>query len=356
MRKLITLFQKTQWIKYVKRSVEYDFYHTWHYHTLDQSGDPFLFVYEEGDNYIALPLLKRKISDSPFSDLASVYGYTGPISNRKFEDLEESLMDNFKSSFLDFLDEEQNISVFSRLHPFFNQYLLIEKFGGVYKNGKTVAIDLTISIDQQRKKYRKSTYQYIKKAWSNGYSVKETKDLEDINVFFNIYTENMTRIKAEDYYFFNQQYFIDLINTDEFDCRLVLVYAGDKIICGSVITCTCGIIEAHLVATLTKYLYKSPAKFLTDEISILGRKLGMKYYHLGGGLGFKEDSLFNWKAGFSDLFLEYKSWRYVANEGIYNSLVNRIGINPNNNIDYFPLYRFGVVPVNSDKYPNLVPI
>lgn len=346
MRKLITLFQKKQWIAYVKGCVEYDFYHTWYYHTLDQSGDPMLFIYEEGENYIALPLIKRKISDSPFSDLGSVYGYTGPISNRKFEDLEESLMDNFKSSFLDFLDKEHNVSVFSRLHPLFNQYLLIEKFGGLYKNGRTVAIDLTISLEQQRKKYRKSTYQYIKKAWRNGYSIKETKDPEDISAFFDIYTENMRRIEAEDYYFFNKQYFIDLISTDEFDCRLILVYAGDKIICGSIITCTCSIIEAHLVATLTKYLHASPAKFLTDEISILGRKLGMKYYHLGGGLGFKEDTLFNWKAGFSDLFLEYKSWRYVANEGEYNFLVNHVGIDPTDNIDYFPLYRSSFFPVN----------
>lgn len=84
----------------------------------------------------------------------------------------------------------------------------------------------------------------------------------------------------------------------------------------------------------------------------------MKYYHLGGGLGFKEDKLFNWKAGFSDLFLEYKSWRYVANEQIYNSLVNLIGIDPHNNIDYFPLCGFGVMPLNNvalyfKKYPNL---
>nr|WP_121272981.1 GNAT family N-acetyltransferase [Pedobacter schmidteae] len=339
MRKLITILNKEQWTAYVNGSVEYDFYHTWLYHSMDVSGEPFLFVYEQENDYIAFPLVKREISGSPFSDLISVYGYPGPISNRKFEDLNESLMDNFKEAFLEFLDQEQNISVFSRLNPFFNQYLLIEKFGGVYENGKTVAIDLTIPIEEQRKKYRKNTLKSVKKARDYGYSVKESKELDDIESFFDIYTQNMARIGAADYYFFNKQYFIDLINNDEFDCRLILVYLNEKIICGIIITCTCGIIQGHLVATTANYISTSPAKFLIDEVSILGRRLGMKYFHLGGGYGFKEDTLFNWKVGFSDMLLEYKSWRYVANQPVYHALVDKQGIDRDADIDFFPLYR-----------------
>ncbi len=339
MRKLISILNKEQWVSYVKGCVKHDFYHTWHYHSMDDGGDPFLFIYEEGNDYIAFPLLKREISGSHFSDLASVYGYPGPISNRKFEDLDESLMNNFKASFLDFLEKEGNISVFSRLNPFFNQNLLIERFGGIHKNGRTVAIDLTTTIEEQRKKYRKSTLQNIKRAWSYGYIIKESKNLEDIDLFFDIYTENMARIGAKEQYFFNKKYFTDLIINDEFDCRLLLVYFHNKVICGSIITCTCDIIQSHLVATSSKYLSTSPAKFLTDEISILGRELGMKYYHLGGGYGFKEDALFKWKTGFSNLFLEYKSWRYVANKSAYHSLVNKHGVNEDSNIDFFPLYR-----------------
>ena len=89
---------------YVKNSAEYDFYHTWYYHSLDQTGDPFLFIYEESNNFIAFPLLDRKIEDSDLSDLTSVYGYTGPISNLKFEELNDAFMENFKNIFLSFLE------------------------------------------------------------------------------------------------------------------------------------------------------------------------------------------------------------------------------------------------------------
>ena len=106
-----------------------------------------------------------------------------------------------------------------------------------------------------------------------------------------------------------------------------------------IVTFTRGIIEGHLVGTKPEYLKESPAKFLVDEITLIGRNEGMKYLHLGGGLGFKMDKLFNWKAGFSDLFLEYKSWRYVSNNSVYHELVNQRKIDERRNIDFFSLYR-----------------
>ncbi|SMC95233.1 GNAT family N-acetyltransferase [Pedobacter nyackensis] len=340
MYHLITINQKDKWTWYVRNSAEHDFYHTWYYHSMDQSGEPFLFIYEENENYIAFPLLNRKIEDSGFSDFTSVYGYTGPISNRKFEQLEDSFMENFKRSFLSFLKSKESISVFSRLHPLLQQNFLLEKFGGVYQNGKTISIDLTVPIEHQRLKYRRTTYDDIKRSWRRGFIAKETKEPEDIQIFKEIYIENMKRVGASDYYLFTDQYFHDMVNADEFDCILVLVFDGTEAICGSITTFTDGIAECHLTATRTKYLWASPSKFLIDEISQIGRKYGMKHYHLGGGYGFKEDSLFDWKLGFSDLMLNYNSWRYITDEARYNTLVQKSGVDQNIDIDFFPLYRY----------------
>jgi hypothetical protein len=339
MTLLITICQKKEWTEYVRKSIGYDFYHTWYYHSLDNSGEPFLFVYQEAANFIAIPLVKRKIKNSSLFDLTSVYGYTGPISNQSFEEMNDDLMENFKISFLSFLKIERNISVFSRLHPFFNQKVLIEKFGGIYENGKTVAIDLTLPIEKQRSNYRKSVLVSIKRSWEKSHCIKETNSLQDIRVFAGIYAENMNRIGAASSYLFDEQYFIDFLRADEFKSKLLLVYDKDMAICGTIITCTNDIIEGHLIATKTEFIKESPAKLLVDEISVIGRRLGMKYYHLGGGLAYKEDSLFHWKTGFSDLFFNYYSWRYIADEPAYKSLVLNLGINPSSDIDYFPLYR-----------------
>lgn len=339
MVKLITLAQKEEWNFYVKNAFIYDFYHTWSYHSLDHSGVAILFVYQDDGDYIAFPFLKRVIPETPFFDLSSVYGYVGPISNKESKSLSAELIVNFKDAFLKFLKDGQIVSVFCRLHPFFNQDRLVKDFIGLYENGKTVALDLTLPIDIQREKYNSDTYRSIKKSWRKGFYVRESKKIEDITVFIDMYAENMKRVHSTAYYRFNRQYFLDLLHSDEFDSRLLLVCFEDEILCGAIITLTHGVIQGHLIATKTAYLNESPAKFLVDEVSLLGRNEGMRHLHLGGGVGFKDDSLFRWKSSFSDLYMNYQSLRYIANHQVYDSLVNRLGIDKNTNIDFFPLYR-----------------
>jgi len=343
MISVFTIHQKNEWTSYVQKANQFDFYHTWFYHSLDSSGDPMLFVYQENDDFIALPLLKRPIPGTPYFDLISVYGYAGPISNREFENLSELFMENFKIGLLTYLRKNNIISVFSRLHPFFNQDGLIQKFGGLHDNGKTVVIDLTIPLEEQRKRYRRNHLATVKQQRKRGFTVKEASTQEEILQFIDIYTENMKRIGATEYYLFNEEYFVKLLQATEFEGKLILVYFEGEVICGSIITCTQDIVQGHLIGTRSDYLHYSPAKFLVDEITLLARKMGMKYYQLGGGLGFKEDSLFNWKKGFSEYFLDYRSWRFIVNEEVYYQLVDEKGIDRNLDIDFFPLYRCNLV-------------
>ena len=79
-------------------------------------------------------------------------------------------------------------------------------------------------------------------------------------------------------------------------------------------------------------------KVLIDEATLMGRERGMDYLHLGGGLGGEEYSLFEFKSGFSDLFLDFKTWRFMADEASYESIVEARGITSSDN-GFFPLYR-----------------
>ncbi len=340
MIKIFTLLNKEEWISYVSNSAEYDFYHTWHYHSLETAGDPVLFIYEELDTYIGFPLLQRKIPGSDYSDLTCVYGFSGPFSNKKIDEIDEELMENFKSAFNNFLVKEKYVSVFVRLHPFYKQQKLLEKFGGVHENGKTVVLDLSLPIDEQRKKYRQSTMDAIKHAWKKGFRIEDETNTAGIKTFVEIYTENMKRVGASNYYLFNEKYFSEILNTSEYDARLLTVYYNDTAIASTIIVFTNGIIQAHLVGTRAEYLHHSPTKFLADSITQIGREKGMKYYNLGGGLGFKNDKLFDWKCAFSDFHLDFKTWRYVANPEIYQKLLQDKGIEENAEVDFFPLYRY----------------
>ncbi|WP_225874766.1 GNAT family N-acetyltransferase [Pedobacter hiemivivus] len=335
--KVITSESPDKWLNYVRKAVNYDFYHTLHYHTLDKRGDPILFVYEEGETFIALPLLKRRIELVNYSDFTSSYGYAGPISNEKFELLSNSLIENFKNSFFSFMKDNQAVSVFSRLNPFINQSFLLEKIGGLRSNGRTIYMDLTQSLEEQRARYDKRLYRQIRQLRKKEYLIKEANTQEEIRLFTSMYNKNMLRLSADKSYFFDEAYFTSLLNNPDLKCTLILIYDGDEMICGSTIIWTDSIIRNHLSATSASHIHLSPSKLLTDEISVIGRTLGMKYFHLGGGVGGKEDTLFMFKSLFSDLFLKDYIWCYIADEQIYDQLVEQKKVNPDSN--YFPLYR-----------------
>lgn len=340
MTKIITIRDRVEWMYYVHSAAEFDCYHTWHYNSLNKNGDPILFVYQQQDDFIAIPLVARPVPGTNYFDFTSVYGFSGPISNKKMDELDDQLAEGFKSAFMAYLSEEKYISVFLRLNPFFKQDTLLKKFGGVHANGRTVVLDLSLSIEEQRKNYSEAVRASIKKARKRGFFVREEKNPEALSLFISIYTETMQRVDASEYYLFSQEYFQQLFDSDEYDTRILTVYDGDKPIASTMIMFTNGIIQAHLVGTRREYVKYSPTKFMVDEITQIGRALGMRYLNLGGGLGFKEDNLLHWKLSFTHNTLDFKSWRYIANPPVYQQLIDEKGIDKDAEIDFFPLYRY----------------
>lgn len=340
MMLIYTIENKAAWTDLINRAAAYDFYHTWYYHKLDSPEAARLYVFQEGEHFIAYPLVKRAIPGSSYFDLTCVYGYTGPISDRPFDAQDKDFFSRFKAAFLETLKAEGVVSVFSRLHPFFNQDLLLESFSGLFPNGKSVAIDLRVPIEVQRATYHKSYRQQIRILREKGYEVRESKSAEAIQTYAEIYTENMKRVGASDYYLFTPGYFEQLLASEEYESKLMLVYFNDEIVSGGVVICTNKIMQVHLMSTRTEHLNLSPPKLVVDETSILGRSLGYEFINLGGGLNFKEDNLFKWKAGFTKLFMDYNSWRYISNQRVYDELLAEKGLHADMDIDFFPLYRY----------------
>ena len=150
----------------------------------------------------------------------------------------------------------------------------------------------------------------------------------------------MKRVGATDYYLFTPAYFEQLLASSEYDSKLMLVYLNDEIVSGGVVICSNKMMQVHLMSTRTEHLSLSPPKLVVDETSVLGRCLGYDFINLGGGLNFKEDNLFKWKAGFTNLFLDYKSWRYVADQSTYDLLTKNKALDQTMEVDFFPLYRY----------------
>jgi lipid II:glycine glycyltransferase (peptidoglycan interpeptide bridge formation enzyme) len=336
----INIHQEREWKSIVQKSLEFDSYHTWEYHNLTKDGIPILLVYQQNNDFVAIPLLKRNIPNSDLYDMTSVYGYTGPISNCNFNDLSHEMKENFRIELNQYLKQNRIVSVFSRLNPFLEQTPIMNAFQGIHDNGNGVMIDLLQPLQKQREKYKSSFLKQILKLKGLGYYIKESKSQKAIKEFSEMYLENMKRIGASDYYLFNEDYFTNFLNSMHSTSKLIMVYHEEIPVSGGIVLFTKNIIQLHLMATKTAFLKYSPSKYLNDEISQIGRQLGIRYFNLGGGLGFKKDSLFDFKSSFSDNFYEYKTWRYISDPDNYEKLLKDVGIEPNIFIDFFPLYRY----------------
>lgn len=149
----------------------------------------------------------------------------------------------------------------------------------------------------------------------------------------------MRRVNAGQSYFFDEAYFNNLLSANEFSTHILLAYYQDVAVAGGVFSFANDIVQVHLLSTRTEYLHYSPTKMLVDEVSQIARKLNMHYLHLGGGYHGKNDSLFAWKAGFSDSHLNFNTWRYIHNQKVYNELMEANQIEEVADPDFFPLYR-----------------
>ena len=71
---------------------------------------------------------------------------------------------------------------------------------------------------------------------------------------------------------------------------------------------------------------------------IIATNNGCKFFNLGGGLGGRDDdSLFDFKSSFSKDFKEFKLWKYIVKQDVYDDLVAKKGVPEDS--DFFPLYR-----------------
>ena len=336
MFEIIPMENHVRWNEIIRSMNDFDFYHLAEYHRLDNSGIPLLLHYSDGTAGFALPFILRHIDGTAYNDITSVYGYSGPLTDTDRPDRKS--LASFHKELLRFFDENSVVSVFSRLHPLFPvQEKMMEGTGSTLDTGFTVAIDLNLPENEQKKQYSHSLKNAVNRLKKKNLAVKKAETKAEIAAFAGIYTETMKRVHASPVYFFDNTYFRRFLET--LPSALYVAYYEDKIIGGSLFTDCNGIIQPHLSATLNDCLYLSPLKYVWDQIRLYGVEKNRNYMHLGGGLGGNRDTLFAFKAQFSHLYFPFKTWRYVHNREIYDRLVcDRYPENwPDSS--FFPLYR-----------------
>jgi len=322
---------KISWDKELD-DIFHDVYHTYDYHNIScRSKDyPVLLKYQNLKTTILFPLIIRKIDNTNYSDITSSYGYPGPLCSSKKVTKEEAL--DFSSQLKAFFKDFNIISVFSRLNPIIDNSDVLSQIGSIESLNQTVVIDLNLGLEQQRSQYRKSNKSEINQLRRKGYEVHKANSDEEIDLFVQIYNENMDRLGASKEYYFNRDYFLRLLESKSFQTEILIAKNGNVVTSGAIFMICDKIMNYHLSGTSKKYLNDHPMKLIIDDARLLGNNLNLSALHLGGG----NDSLFLFKSGFSESRLTFKIWKHIVDKKIYNQLSKN---SKNKNKGFFPEYR-----------------
>ena len=325
--------QEDQWLSVLRRcSAMYDVYHLPGYHAVAErcgEGDARLFAYQQGGYVIALPLILRTLADLPgigasantWRDATSVYGYTGPICSHK--EMPRAVIDGFQDSLIAALQELQVVSVFSRLHPLLpDQTTLLQGIGDHELGGTTVSINLSNSPAEQRTQYDGAIRNRLNRQARSGITCALDPMQRHLPDFVALYYETMRRVKAEESYFFEPTYFSDLAESLGPMLKLFVVKMPDgEVISGGLFTVCEGIVQYHLGGTRDTVVKLSPIVLLLETVRHWANENGAHTFHLGGGVGAKTDSLFQFKARFSRQRRQFTTWRWVVAPEAYRELL-----------------------------------
>ncbi|NQT14847.1 MAG: GNAT family N-acetyltransferase [Planctomycetes bacterium] len=353
---LISANQPGTWNRVLERCGRFDSYHLLGYHLVAREhgeGEPYLFVFEDQGRCAALPLLLNPVaqvdglSDSPDFDATSVYGYPGPISSVDPSDRgADEFRLQFQVAFLKAMDELHVVAFFARENPIINSSWLFAPIVDPTALGPTVAVDLTQPEEEQFRDYRRDHRRDVRQARRKGMVVREDPNFDRIEVFLDLYVETMDRTQAAAHYYFPLEYFLNLKRHLGDSVKLYFSELGGDVISAAMFLFSADVIQYHLSGTATSRLKcRGGVKLILDHVRRWGTQNGFRWFHLGGGTGAQQDSLFQFKAGFSNRLFQYRTFRCVFRPTTYRELVrrrqNRIGPNglegPTG--DYFPAYR-----------------
>ena len=356
--------REQEWNGVLAQVAKHDFYHLAQYHRLAEErgeGSAHLFSYHDGVYTIALPLLLRPVEapgGEAWSDATSVYGYAGPLASHA--GMPASVVRSFQEGLKEALAARRVVAVFSRLHPLIPQRGMLAGLGDCRLEGETVSIDLTLSPEEQRARYRSSLKTRINKLRRGGLVCFRDRDKRHLPEFTDIYHQTMRRVKAHSSYFFEKEYFTRLASGLGPALELFVVKLDGVVIAGGLFTICDGIVQYHLGGTCDAFLKLGSTSLLFDTVRLWANEAGARVMHLGGGVGSREDSLFHFKMGFSDRRHMFATWRWVVEPDAYRELCDRSArCNGEHGVqwssgDYFPQYRCSTVP--AEKRDGIVVI
>ncbi len=351
MLEIINIDESDKWDSMVKSFNNYDVYYLSRYtkaFKLHGDGEPILIYYHDEEiraiNVVMIrdiaedKRFKDKIESENLFDITTPYGYGGFI-------IEGILNDNnlkkFNEEYSDYCRSKNIISEFVRFHPILKNSKVNSEIYEVVDLGKTITMDL-ISKEQIWNDLSSKNRNVIRKAIKSDVAVYWGRSPELIDEFIPLYNTTMNKDDATDYYYFKKEFYKSVLEDLRYNSLIFYALYDQKIISMSMILFGNDNMHYHLSASDREYQSLAATNLLLYEAACWGCENGYKSFHLGGGLGSNEDSLFKFKKAFNKNSETYFSiGRKIFDQEKYNELI-QIRIQEDEfdtDTTFFPKYR-----------------
>ena len=339
--------QDSRWKRFLA-DAPHDFYQLPEYVALCatlEGAEAVAFYAEEAYSRFLAPVLLRSIptclgAKEDWCDCVSPYGYSTPLIMPTHDALPV-----FLEAFIDAGRQRRMVTAFFRLHPFLHlDDMALAKFGQILKHGQTVYVDLTKTGEQLWDETCTNHRRNIRRLERLGFHAVIDR-WELLNDFIAIYYKTMSRVGASEEYHFPQEYFSALPSVLGSRLHLCCVLSPDnRVAAAGLFVSTNGTLQYHLGGTADDYLPLAPSKLMFHAMRHWGQETSHTILHLGGGVGGADDSLLQFKSGFSTAKSAFYTYRMIVDEDKHDALLRHVVqkkadvAHPWRN-DFFPAYR-----------------
>ena len=331
-----------EWDEVVRSFADYDVYYLSGYVKAFQihgDGDPQLFYYEDNDLRGIYVYMKRRTSIEGIYDSITPYGYGGFLLDGNM--VVENLRSLWKA-YTEQMKDDAIVDNFVRYHPVLANAVPMRGCSEVIDLGKTVAMDLSSEQVIWTNIHSKNR-NMIRKAEKNGVVIKHGRGLELFDEFIKIYNATMDKDHAEEYYYFKPEFYRSIHEDLKDHYEMFWAEYEGKIIAMSIMIFANGRLNYHLSGSDVEYRHLAPSNLLLYKAALWGCEMGMKTFHLGGGVGSEEDNLFKFKFAFNRFSdYQFSIADHIFDQDKYDMLVEKRmqqDVTFDRKSKFFPLYR-----------------
>ena len=190
--------------------------------------------------------------------------------------------------------------------------------------------------------YRKTLRQQINAVRRKGLATFYDSNWSHKEEFVKLYNRTMEQRQATPGYFITNEWLEQFQQRLSRHAHLFSAEIDGQIAASLLCLEFNGVVHAHLAGVSDRLIELSPLKLLLDDVRKWAGTRGNHTFHLGGGLGGREDSLFEFKRQFSSRFHAFYIGGWIIDQTKYELLtkaVSELHGHSSNNQDFFPAYR-----------------